>query len=299
MAEDPFELDAERAAVVRGDLLRAWRAMVGEPQEIDADLRRLAAWFGPAATPAAVRRRVDATAAVSVGDMLLTRFNPPLALTAGGRTVITPEGRLALELLLEAEGDSDPVSLAVARDRRLADLYRSWSLQRVRMVDARRSGQARRAERAPAVGLVVLLLLHGAEDPERALVVERADEKLGVTLREMLAGFAEELTGRPSRFKEPVWGFPVACAQRRFAAVRRTAAHAVEHFWIDPRHREELLDTLADELVVVRRGGTPKRADAAVRTLAATYERLDQAPFGRDVPPGLLDDLTDRFISRA
>lgn len=297
MANGSTVLNPDRAAAMRAGLETAWRAMTGNDiGAVDDDLDRLAEWFGPPAKPAAVRRRLARMEPVKTDEAMLD-FDPPLALSVDGRTVVTPEGRVVLEQLLKADDQTKPVRIAVDRDRRLADLYREWALARVRSVGAVRTGQVRRAERPPAVGLAVLLLLHGAEGPDRALVIDRGDAALEAAVREMLIGFADALTGRPSRLKEPVWKFPIACAQRRFAAVQRATEGNVERFWLAADAREELVQALAEELVVVRRSGTPERAESAVRALAADYAARRERPFGRAVSAELLDDLSRRFAA--
>src|SRR5438309_2223138 len=114
MAADPWELTPAEAAGLRRELEQVWAALFGGPtsESLEDDLDRLSKWFGPRVRNASLRGLLESATPYTASAETLD-FDPPLAIAAGTRTVITLEGRVALEQLREAEGDPESLRLAV------------------------------------------------------------------------------------------------------------------------------------------------------------------------------------------
>src|SRR5919197_4617663 len=137
-------LSRPRVVALVDGLEEAWRAQQGGnyPLDLDADLKTLAAFFDPLAREATLRRRLDQLAQTPIelpGTFLLD--------AGSGRRVVTPEGRVALDVLrglLTESGETvriDAETLAAAHAV-VDDFYRSLARRRLDKVRALAAGEA-------------------------------------------------------------------------------------------------------------------------------------------------------------
>lgn len=149
---------------LRDALTALWEAQHGELSDVAADLGKLAVFFSPVKSGQTVRAALS-----SIGQLPLADKAPPAPLVEQATDhllLVTPEGRVAIELL--ADIDSSVL-------HELAAFYRQVSRHRLRQVVAVMTGTGRPAQ-APAVGVLVLLLMCGNVGPRRALPRDSDDE---------------------------------------------------------------------------------------------------------------------------
>jgi len=126
------------ALQLHGVLLRLWEACHHRrPAGVRHDLDLHRRFFDPVATGKRLRETLPKVDAVVTAEAL----SPAQAIVIGsGRQLITPEGRVALELLERALGSTDELEvkidlrLAARWERELLDLYRDWGRHRLRSV---------------------------------------------------------------------------------------------------------------------------------------------------------------------
>jgi hypothetical protein len=244
-----------------------------DPQELAEDLDRLAVIYGPKARAASVRTLLRRMPEVRVRQRTIDSFDPPLLLAGSEGIVLTPEGRMVLQKLVESSAGSDVV-LSADLERELTARYRAWSQANAVTVLGGYHGQPH-ATRPPALGLVALLILLEARDFETALRINYdMPTRAEAALREIIVAFVQQISTKRARLKEPVWKWPISRAQARFAGVNRQQEHErQERFWIDDARRQETLSELAKELLL-RRRSSPERALSAIQSLAKAYDRF-------------------------
>jgi hypothetical protein len=161
----------EEAERLRSALTARWSAAHHRPPGgLRPDLDAHKTFFDPVAQGKRLRRILLTVDPDPVED----RAALPLAFDIDGtRALITPEGRIALDLLVRALADpGDPVRidtrLAVRLERDLLNLYRAWG--RHRLVDTIDNlGGGSRPLQVPAMGAALTLLVNRSDTPQRAI----------------------------------------------------------------------------------------------------------------------------------
>ena len=195
----PASLARERALELVGNLEGAWLDQFGGyPTDLEGDLERLAPLFDPLAREATVRRRLEEIPPAS------TELESPFAVDAGdGRQVVTPEGRVALEVLRDAlQAQTRPEITDEARAAAmaiLANFYRRLSRRRFDKVRALAAGQA--PPMLPvAAAFAFLLLTNRSTSEDRALDQSIKDPGRRAAIDEAFApalrAFAETISGK-------------------------------------------------------------------------------------------------------
>lgn len=160
---------AERTAL-RAALVALWEAQHGPLGALDDDLARTRALFSPVSKSGTVRQTLAALGAIPalgrVPDTPLVEAGPD------GRPLVSPEGRVAIELLAAA-----PDVAGADAATGLLELYRDISRHRLRQVTGDWADTGKLAQ-VPAIGLLILLLFNGNVGEDAAL--PRGDEDVAV-----------------------------------------------------------------------------------------------------------------------
>jgi hypothetical protein len=291
----PLVLSRPRAVDLVADIEAAWAAQHGGayPVDLASDLKVLAAFFDPLAREATLRRRLDEL------PESLTELPDALALDVGaGRRIVTPEGRVVLELLRELLRDLSSTTVAIetshlaAAEATLADFYRGLARRRLDKVRALAAGEA--APMLPvAAGVVLLLLINRSTSKERALAQSAGDADQRAVIDSAFApalrAFAETLTGEPFQGRDATGGGLSLYQGYAFTEARRRLGSRLrleeQRLWIPEEDEHEVLAFVARDLK--RRGG-PDRAlaafDALVENYRATLPRVANLQFAHERP---------------
>jgi hypothetical protein len=294
-------VDGAQFERLRDDLLRAWSAMFGELTELEEDLERLAPFFGPRVLPKHLRLRIAKLPPLEV-DEATRAFEPSVVLQVGDAVVVTPEGRVLLEDLFDEDGAP---RVALDRDPRLLRLYREWSYDRVRHVHRDILGQTE-AMYPVALAAVLVLLLHGADSEETALIIPESLSKQGEdALFAPLDAFANiaskrNRARRKSRFDET----PIGQAKRRLprALQRSPTSGRPMRLFLEADEREEVLRAVG-QAFAARDMDWPRAREAIavlIRAYDAAYPVLAEEGLGRrrEVDrAALLNELQERAFA--
>lgn len=199
--------------------------------------------------------------------------------------LITPEGRVALEILRGAAGgsseqaaggpDRETVSLSptdvAAAEHFLLESYRPWLQQRLLTVVALQSGTGPVLHPA-AIGLMLLLLVNRSTSEDTAIT--RASEEstrrlLDSAMAKPIAAFADELSPGERRLDHfsTYSGYPLTEARRR---LNQSLSPTNEFLYVRPGEEKRVMDFLAKDLAR-RRGLTVERLSSSFEQLVAEY----------------------------
>ncbi len=186
----PTSLPADRATGLIAALTACWRAQFGSsPAELEDDLDRLHGWFNPRATGARLRKLIDQlpddSAAIPAGaDRLFLVID-------SDRHVVTPEGRVILELMGRTPVNDDVCLLDPNEVDRAVDLlaetYRSWTSDNLRRVVDLLAGETETL-RPAAAGLLLVLLVNRNTAPDRAIPRVLGDEVRAREIEDAITG---------------------------------------------------------------------------------------------------------------
>jgi hypothetical protein len=166
----PDALTSDQAQRLAATLETGWRAAYGDLTVLDKDLQKTRRFFDPVAQGKRLREAIASLPSLdsfpSVPVELVIRVG-------GGRVLITPEGRCAIDLLRhDAKVTGDAVFLPVAAVRsyeaKLLRLYRDWGRHRLRQVIALLAGEDKPLQ-LPAAGVILVLLVNRSTSPDRAI----------------------------------------------------------------------------------------------------------------------------------
>lgn len=280
----------------RAALVTAWRRMTGEePADLRRDLAALGDIFDARLDAGQLLRRLERVEPSEEPPQELASMQPPLMLRIGARTVVTPEGRLALDPSAAAALYSLPQSTMW-----LLDTYREGCQARIAELAADVGGRGEMTMPL-ALGVLVTLLGCGALGEEQALVITKSNrDSLRVTLRPVLAVFNETFAVARNRGTEPDFdGYPLSKARRRMGGdLRREPERRLpSRLFLESTARTRTMEVLAHELVV-RRGVSAEAAGAVVSGSldALTTARSELAGLG--VRVGDLEGLHAALVSR-
>jgi hypothetical protein len=295
----PTQLTRERALALVAALEDAWKAQAKDafPLDLQSDLRALTNFFDPLAREATLRRRLDDVEPATID------LPPVLALDAGdGRMLVTPEGRVALELLrtmLEKPGATVVVESAdvAAATALVADFYRSLTRKRLDKVRQLAAGEA--APMLPvAAAFVLLLLVNRSTTRERALDQIPGDPERRAVIDDAFApalrAFATTLSGsfkerdRTLRGLSLYQGYALTEARRRLGSRLRQEE---SRLWIAEKDEQDVLAFLARDLS--RRADSDRilvAFDALVDNYRMTLPRVANLQLAHE-RPSHTDDL--------
>ena len=282
-----------------------WEAEHGPVRSLERDLKTLARMFEPSASG---RRVQEEIAKLGPAPASARSLRTPLVLEVGeGVVVMTPEGRVALDLLRDALLNSPSrvefgEAALLRAEQRLTDLYRAWSRHRVLKTIELMRGESSPL-RLPAVGVTLALLVNRNVGEKSA--IRKNPEARGEAERVILeaaAAFAQGL-GDATRLKikkEDLYrGWMIPEVNRRLPGAI-TIDRKAGVVYITPSHRDQILDLLARELG--RRefdAATVASAfDALVDSLRAKHDRLAAHGAAFELPPEsdrLRAQLVERF----
>jgi hypothetical protein len=258
------------------ELERLWQAMTGRlPTTLARDLRELEGWFGPTTSGEKLRELVEAGTPAALDSDVVPDYGAKVVIEGGNSVVVTPEGRMAIELLRRGASHAS-VHHELAADG-LAKTYRRWTQHRLTEVIDQLEGRGKPMYPV-AIGAVLLLAVNGNESESRALLIESGQPSgVGDALKRPLDAFADAVERRKSRQRitADFAKYPVAHAKIRLGcALRRERAKRVQRIWLDPPMRDWALDVVAHELVARRKTEVKTALDALDRLLDSYREGL-------------------------
>lgn len=273
----PTALPADRAERLVAALVGCWTSQFGEPAGVLADdLGRLHTWFNPRATGARLRDLLEALpdqpeVVIPPGfDVLFLQVDPT-------RHVVSPEGRVMLDLVTEANTQDglcllDPERADEAIDL-LAETYRAWVTDNLSRVIQLLTGETETL-RPGAAGLLLVLLVNRNTAPDRPLPRVLGDEVRAREVQDAITGpamawsttFANRATvTRPFRLYQ---GWELGELRRRLGRQLHVGNDGV---YIDG-DADAALDRVLSDLVRRPKSFQAKVPDA-FRALVAEYAR--------------------------
>jgi hypothetical protein len=175
-------------------LTRNWLALMGRPPRLlEADLNAMAPFFANGASPKSLKTRIYA---LPEADIETKNALPrEVALIVDGCALITPEGRILLEVLLDLQRTGEH---AIDVNRQIfalstANTLRSeWHLRWLR-------NQFESSISLPVLGAGLFLLINGSVGEAQALLMpsnNHQDRELGAIVMPLIAAFSQSLGGR-------------------------------------------------------------------------------------------------------
>ena len=198
------------------------------------------------------------------------------------RLLITPEGRIALELVARGlEGSGEEIALdeqlAHRRERELFALYREWGRHRLRSVIDLLGG-GKKPLQNPAIGGVLTLFVNRSDNPERA--VKRfppgtARDVIDDVFRSCANAFAEEIAPSKRRSKKKerlISGWTLGEVKRRMPdALQSSDAEGV---FVIKERADDLLQLISSELQ--KRGYDKGRVEDSFDALVREFRNRSQ-----------------------
>ncbi|WP_156364715.1 hypothetical protein [Aeromicrobium sp. Leaf245] len=186
----PNDLAARHRLI--NSLTKNWSALMGRPPgDLTGDLEAMAGVFGSGVSPKSIKARVYE---LPHADEQSLELEGTILMIVDGSALITPEGRILLDVLLDAQ----VALLGLDIERQLGAVNAA--------VAARSEWHARWLRKqfestisAPVLGAALFLLINGSIGADRALLLSsdaQVDRELGETVLPLIAGFSELLGGR-------------------------------------------------------------------------------------------------------
>lgn len=262
-------LENERRRAIADYLSAVWQLQFGSrPADLDADLAALRRWFRPDLTGKVARAEL-----AELPRLALERPKglPDAALIElpGARGLVTPEGRLLLDL---TSGPTPAISEEdlLGAHARLSEFY--GAAYRERLLAIADGGDLR----PNTIGFVLFLILNGSIGSEQAFQIpEDTDQEaqLATALFAVLDVFAEGLGARrlaagQRRRLHSNWVLTESSAQ-----LPLFVSHEGDRYWLFEDTAPEVAEHLGS-LLAARRGAPPSESFEA--TLAATAEAYRQ-----------------------
>jgi hypothetical protein len=282
----PVVFDTHTLWVWREALERLWLGFANQaPGELPDDLARAERVFGAGASPKVLRASLDGLDP----DLRFDFLPPQVAFDISGVQLITPEGRLLLEVLGAAtpfggtswsiEPASREWALSQAVDLR-SRWYRAWA---ERQVDGTLS--------APVLGAAVFLLINRSIGPKSPLPLPHenaspSEVELSRVVIRLISDFSIDLGGKAPEFKGGLqrhWVFSQLSRYLGRYVVRQTSRHG-GNVYVRLDAEGELVEELRERLSRF----APDRVHAAVFGMAREYRshrgQLLAAGVGREDP---------------
>lgn len=247
-------LPRSAAEQLHGVLIDLWGACHHRPPagvRLDLELHRR--FFDPVAQGKRLREALLTVESVALPGPLA---KAQAIVVDSERTLITPEGRIALELLdraLDMAGSHVAVDqrLAAHWERNLLDLYRDWGRHRLQSV-VNLLGGGDKPLQIPAIGAVLTLLINRSESPERAIKrfpPGTARDVIDGVFRSCAHAFAQQLapsTRRAGDKERLISGWTLGEIARRMPDALHSSDE--EGVYVVGNRRRELIGLLVVEL---------------------------------------------------
>lgn len=293
----PTHLDpAEQARFVR-ELNRNWHTLMGRPVlSLESDLEALSDIFGAGVSPRSLKKHVYALPDADTESLDLPG---EVVVILDGCALITPEGRIMLDVLIDMRGTGawqiDPATqlraLDMANQRRVAWQVR-WMYK-----------QFHSPISAPVLGAALFLLVNGSVGREHALFMPRDpdfDRDLGSAVIPLVAQFSAALGGKNPAEGTGLrghWAFTQVSRLMGRDVGRDTAKDEGAFLYIRPGREQHLLDNVAERLGKM---GSQPRTHQAVLDFVDGYRarRGRLAAFGQmHEDPTRTRRITDTLIT--
>lgn len=248
----PRVLPESLAISTKRYLEQCWRDLYGRDVEtVEADLRVLERFFHPLRTGRSLR--------LALQDLPRTRANPPEGIPEGlllelrdGRRLVTPEGRLAVACLSEADYSQGECVIGADLFMRAQDqiwrAYRSWTHQRLTSI-VRIEKAGGHALHPFGLGLLLLLLINRSTDREHALALPREDERarrLEQAVARILEAFANVIRPSTRGRRASLWSGYAVSETRRLSGC--LAPDTARLYIADSVPEDDVLKYIAGEL---------------------------------------------------
>jgi hypothetical protein len=251
-------------------LTRHWMSLMGRPPaDLTDDLNAMTLFFASGASAKTVKARVYDLPQLEVGAAGLPRS---LVLPVGGSGLITPEGRILLDLLLELQR-TGRFEIDLEQQRRAwatsSQLRSEWHARWLhKQFDSTVS--------APVLGAVLFLVVNGSIGEHRALLMPgetERDRELGHVVMPLIAAFSKALGGKAPDTDIGVrqhWVFTqVTRLLGRDVAREKDGGGSL--IWVRPERERHLVENLAHRLHKI---ADPARRYTAVHGLVDDYREV-------------------------
>jgi hypothetical protein len=262
----PTRLDVHTTHLWVRLLTKNWQALMGRsPVLLESDLDAMAPLFANGASIQNLRARVYE---LPEADAETRRLPREVALIIDGCALITPEGRILLDVLQDLERTG---AQEISIDRQLSALAASTNL-RIEWHARWIQKQFHSSISAPVLGAALFLLINGSVGKSHALLVpsdSERDRELGAVVLPLIADFSESLgKSRPETDAgiRHHWAFTQLSRLLGRDVARETVAGGTAIFVRNGRERN-LLEELAVRL---------ERATDSHRRYTAIMEFIDK-----------------------
>lgn len=274
----PAELGRATTAQIHSDLHLLWRQTFSRDiGELPRDLEDMRVIFDPVASGRRLRERLLALPPTQTPNQTILIPAPCIVRVDDQHALITPEGRIAIELLGKALRDpADPVriDLVLAADM-LGELlvqYRTWGRHRLESVLRLLSGG--KALQIPAIGGVLTLLVNRSDKPERA--IERVPEgpardSIDAAFRAPASAFANVVAPSDRRAADKerlISGWTLHEVNRRLPGALTIQD---EQIYVTPDRKSDLVRFVASELARPRRHADESTVTTGFTALVDAY----------------------------
>lgn len=307
-------VDREKIDMLVASLSAIWQLSMGTSvSELECDLELCRRWFDPVAQGQRLRREVQTIPRIPEH---MWDPGPPMTLNVSrARSLVTPEGRCLLDLLVHLPHDPRGQLISDAHlvpyDRLLAHLYREWARHRIHSVIDLLAGEKKPLQ-IPAAGVVIALLVNRSTSPDRALIrfpSGAARDVIDEAFFKAVESFAQTLAPkrRPTRDPRLISGWMLYEARRRLSddvlIVEGARPDTEGRIWIDEAKQDQALEVVARDLSKGHRArvtteSLAKAFDALVATFRSETARLAGFGLAHERPANtkrIRDALVERF----
>jgi len=250
-------------------LSRTWSALMGRPPELlGDDLEAMGAVFGTGVSARTLKARVYQ---LPPADKEISQLPGEVVVLLDGCALITPEGRILLDALLQLQRTGAQEIDAAMQVRALT----SANSLRVRWQATWMHKQFTSSISPAVLGAAIFLLLNGSVGPERALLLAKdkaVDDRLGTIVQPLVAGFSEAL-GRDQPAQTPGlrghWAFSQV-SRLMGRDVARDATDEGALMYVRPGRQDHLIHEVASRLDRLQ---DPPRIHVAVLDFVEEYHR--------------------------
>lgn len=251
-------------------LTRHWLSLMGRPPaDLTGDLNALTPFFASGASAKSLKTRVYDLPQIETGAADLPRS---LVLSVDGSALITPEGRILLDLLLELqrtgrrEIDVEQQCRAWATSSQLRSEWHTRWLHK----------QFDSTVSAPVLGAALFLVVNGSIGEHRALLMPgdtERDREFGHVVMPLIAAFSKALGGKAPDTDIGLRQHWVFTQVTRLLGrdVAREKAGEGSVMWVRPERERHLVEDLAQRLHKI---ADSSRRYTAVHGLADDYREV-------------------------
>ena len=267
----PDELARPAAEQLRDSLAALWHAAFGrQAGGLRPDLEALRKYFDPVAQGKRLRTALLQIEKVSVQGSLA---NVQALRVDGDRLLISPEGRVALELVVRGlKAGEGPVivdqAAALRWERDLLSLYREWGRHRLNSVIDLLGGGDKPLQ-LPSIGAALTLLINRSDSPERAITrfpPGTARDVVDRVFRTCADAFAQQIVSSERRVPDKerlIGGWLLGEISRRVPDALHSSDE--EGVFVERARRGDLIRLVAGEL---------RRRDVELRTFEDAFDTL-------------------------